>query len=160
MCLSGAVEDSAGYNGFRAVVLHHHLLYCACVSSVCTCHHLWSVNVLPHIVVTTIAAYVPVLLGTTVLYSRAGVSSNLLLRLRTRIVCSVTVDYCTDHSPYPHHCSALLAHSAVKPAGLGARDSLRLEAGLCLYGNDLDETINPVEGALTWTIGECVWRVC
>jgi glycine cleavage system aminomethyltransferase T len=76
------------------------------------------------------------------------------------------VDYCTDHSPYPHqHCSALLAHSAVKPAGLGARDSLRLEAGLCLYGNDLDETINPVEGALTWTIGEfyghvvslCVW---
>jgi glycine cleavage system aminomethyltransferase T len=71
-------------------------------------------------------------------------------------VWSVTVDYCTDQSPYHHqNCSALLAHSAVKPAGLGARDSLRLEAGLCLYGNDLDETINPVEGALTWTIGEC-----
>jgi glycine cleavage system aminomethyltransferase T len=42
----------------------------------------------------------------------------------------------------------------VKPAGLGARDSLRLEAGLCLYGNDLDETINPVEASLVWTIGE------
>lgn len=48
---------------------------------------------------------------------------------------------------------ALLAQPEVKPAGLGARDSLRLEAGLCLYGNDLDETINPVEGALVWTIG-------
>jgi len=47
----------------------------------------------------------------------------------------------------------LLKETSVKPSGLGARDSLRLEAGLCLYGNDLDESINPVEGALTWTIG-------
>lgn len=52
----------------------------------------------------------------------------------------------------PFH-SALLSQPNVKPAGLGARDSLRLEAGLCLYGNDIDETINPVEAALTWTIG-------
>lgn len=50
--------------------------------------------------------------------------------------------------------SALLADPSVKPSGLGARDSLRLEAGLCLYGNDLDETINPVEASLVWTIGE------
>jgi aminomethyltransferase len=42
----------------------------------------------------------------------------------------------------------------VQPAGLGARDSLRLEAGLCLYGNDIDETTSPVEAALTWTIGK------
>lgn len=48
---------------------------------------------------------------------------------------------------------SLLQQTNVKPAGLGARDSLRLEAGLCLYGNDIDETINPVEAALTWTIG-------
>jgi aminomethyltransferase len=48
----------------------------------------------------------------------------------------------------------LLAEKEVKPAGLGCRDSLRLEAGLCLYGNDLDETINPVEASLTWTIGQ------
>lgn len=39
-------------------------------------------------------------------------------------------------------------------AGLGARDSLRLEAGLCLYGNDIDETTTPVEAGLAWTIGE------
>lgn len=49
---------------------------------------------------------------------------------------------------------ALLALPAVQPAGLGARDSLRLEAGLCLYGNDIDETTSPVEAALTWTIGK------
>ncbi|MCW3476615.1 glycine cleavage system aminomethyltransferase GcvT [Limobrevibacterium gyesilva] len=48
----------------------------------------------------------------------------------------------------------LLAQPGVMPAGLGARDSLRLEAGLCLYGNDIDETTNPVEAALTWVIGK------
>lgn len=48
----------------------------------------------------------------------------------------------------------LLSLDGVQPAGLGARDSLRLEAGLCLYGNDLDETTNPVEAALTWSIGK------
>ncbi len=49
---------------------------------------------------------------------------------------------------------ALLALPGVLPAGLGARDSLRLEAGLCLYGNDIDETTNPVEANLVWTIGK------
>jgi aminomethyltransferase len=48
----------------------------------------------------------------------------------------------------------LLRQPGVMPAGLGARDSLRLEAGLCLYGNDIDETTNPVEAALTWVIGK------
>jgi aminomethyltransferase len=47
---------------------------------------------------------------------------------------------------------ALLADRDVLPIGLGARDSLRLEAGLCLYGHDIDTTTTPVEAALTWSI--------
>ena len=46
----------------------------------------------------------------------------------------------------------LCADPLVKPIGLGARDSLRLEAGLCLYGHDIDATTSPVEGALAWSI--------
>ena len=47
---------------------------------------------------------------------------------------------------------ALLALPEVKPAGLGARDTLRLEAGLCLYGHDINETTSPVEAGLSWAI--------
>lgn len=47
---------------------------------------------------------------------------------------------------------ALLDDPAVAPIGLGARDSLRLEAGLCLYGSDLDQTTTPVEASLAWAI--------
>ena len=46
----------------------------------------------------------------------------------------------------------LLDDAEVKPVGLGARDSLRLEAGLCLYGHDIDETTSPVEAGLLWSI--------
>lgn len=49
---------------------------------------------------------------------------------------------------------ALLAHDDVKPIGLGARDSLRLEAGLCLYGHDIDRTTTPVEAGLLWSISK------
>lgn len=48
----------------------------------------------------------------------------------------------------------LMAEDSVLPAGLGARDTLRLEAGLCLYGNDIDDTTTPVEAGLTWSIGK------
>ncbi|WP_406647101.1 glycine cleavage system aminomethyltransferase GcvT [Aliisedimentitalea scapharcae] len=47
---------------------------------------------------------------------------------------------------------AFLAHEDCEPAGLGARDSLRLEAGLCLYGNDIDQSTSPIEASLNWAI--------
>lgn len=50
--------------------------------------------------------------------------------------------------------TSLLEQPNVRPAGLGARDSLRLEAGLCLYGNDIDRTTSPVEAGLAWSIGK------
>jgi len=48
----------------------------------------------------------------------------------------------------------LLAENEVEPIGLGARDTLRLEAGLCLYGHDIDETTTPIEANLAWSIGK------
>ena len=48
----------------------------------------------------------------------------------------------------------LLAHDDVEPVGLGARDSLRLEAGLCLYGHDIDTATSPIEAGLTWAVGK------
>lgn len=48
----------------------------------------------------------------------------------------------------------LLSHPEVAPIGLGARDSLRLEAGLCLYGHDLDPATSPVEGSLLWALSK------
>ncbi len=51
-----------------------------------------------------------------------------------------------------HVARRLLEQPEVRPCGLGARDTLRLEAGLCLYGHDLDETTSPVEADLVWTM--------
>ena len=48
----------------------------------------------------------------------------------------------------------LLADERVRPVGLGARDSLRLEAGLCLYGHDIDQTTSPIEAGLQWSIAK------
>ena len=61
---------------------------------------------------------------------------------------SLPADYVTKF------CRTLLAMEGVEPAGLGARDTLRLEAGLCLYGHDIDETTSPIEADLIWTIGK------
>jgi len=52
----------------------------------------------------------------------------------------------------PELAQLLLAQEGVQPIGLGARDSLRLEAGLCLYGHDIDETTSPVEADLVWSM--------
>lgn len=52
----------------------------------------------------------------------------------------------------------LASSPGVQLTGLGARDSLRLEAGMCLYGNDLDESISPVEAGLSWVVGRCLRR--
>lgn len=49
---------------------------------------------------------------------------------------------------------AMLAHPDVAPIGLGARDSLRLEAGLCLYGHDIDATTSPIEGNIAFALGK------
>ena len=50
------------------------------------------------------------------------------------------------------HCWQQLLQAGVKPCGLGARDTLRLEAGMHLYGTDMDETLTPLESGLTWTV--------
>ena len=54
----------------------------------------------------------------------------------------------------------LLENADARLCGLGARDSLRLEAGLCLYGNDLNDSIGPIEAGLTWTIGKSRRDAC
>jgi len=59
-----------------------------------------------------------------------------------------------SHSRVDEFANLLMKDSNVRCAGLGSRDSLRLEAGLCLYGHDLNEQISPVEAGLTWTIGK------
>lgn len=81
-----------------------------------------------------------VLLGSTCLVSRSGYTGEDGFEISVPTEAAVAL------------CEALLRDPAVAPIGLGARDSLRLEAGLCLYGSDLDETITPVEAALEWAI--------
>ena len=53
-----------------------------------------------------------------------------------------------------HIVETLLSDNTVRLAGLGARDTLRIEAGLCLYGSDIDESISPIEAGLGWTISK------
>jgi aminomethyltransferase len=77
--------------------------------------------------------------------------------------CLVTRSGYTGEDGFEISCSAadaevlarvLVAQPEVSPIGLGARDSLRLEAGLCLHGHDIDETTTPIEADLAWTIGK------
>ncbi len=61
-------------------------------------------------------------------------------------------EICVDAQAAMEFAEALTATGLVVPCGLGARDTLRLEAGLCLYGNDIDETTSPVEADLVWSM--------
>jgi len=58
------------------------------------------------------------------------------------------------HSLIEAFMNDLLSHNIGELVGLGARDSLRLEAGLCLYGHDINDTVSPIEGTLAWTISK------
>lgn len=80
------------------------------------------------------------LLGVTCIVSRSGYSGEDGFEI------SVPSDKAGDLA------KALLSHEDCQPIGLGARDSLRLEAGLCLYGNDIDTTTSPIEASLEWAI--------
>src|SRR5688500_10558718 len=79
------------------------------------------------------------------------------------IECHISRSGYTGEDGYEVSCKAtrvraiverLLSEPTVKLIGLGARDSLRLEAGLCLYGHDIDTTTSPVEAAIAWSIGK------
>jgi len=78
-------------------------------------------------------------------------------RLKLAILCSVVHAQISVASERAVDLAERLLQSTsgdVRLAGLAARDSLRLEAGLCLYGNDIDALTTPVEAALVWTIGQ------
>ena len=95
-----------------------------------------------------------------------AVAMRFMSAITTRfdgIECHISRSGYTGEDGYEISCKAtrvraiverLLSEPSVKLIGLGARDSLRLEAGLCLYGHDIDTTTSPVEAALTWSIGK------
>ncbi|GLQ19731.1 glycine cleavage system aminomethyltransferase GcvT [Algimonas porphyrae] len=62
------------------------------------------------------------------------------------------VEISAKHDDMKRLVGHLLSQDGVEPIGLGARDSLRLEAGLCLYGNDIDTTTSPIEAGLIWSV--------
>lgn len=78
-------------------------------------------------------------LGVSALFTRCGYTGEDGFEIA--VPAAKAADFCE-----------LLRTAGVEPCGLGARDSLRLEAGLCLYGHEMDETVSPVEAALQWII--------
>ena len=101
-------------------------------------------------------------IGTLVFMSGGGFEVDCTLGGATqRVPCFITRSGYTGEdgfeiSVHQDHAAelarSLLAQPEVRPAGLGARNSLRLEAGLCLYGNDIDSSTTPVEAGLGWAI--------
>jgi glycine cleavage system T protein (aminomethyltransferase) len=105
----------------------------------------------------------------SVVLGRLAPASKLMLFMTSEtlkigdIKCGISRTGYTGEDGFEISCAAsdaealagmLLAEPEVAPAGLGARDTLRLEAGLCLWGNDIDETTTPVEAGLSWAISK------
>lgn len=80
--------------------------------------------------------------GETLFVSRSGYTGEDGFEI------SIPADFASDFA------ESLLAEEEVQAIGLGARDSLRLEAGLCLYGHDIDTTTSPIEAGLNWSISK------
>jgi aminomethyltransferase len=86
--------------------------------------------------------------------ARAVVAGHAAIISRTGYTGEDGFEISLEDSKVERVASILLSESEVLPIGLGARDSLRLEAGLCLYGHDIDESRNPAEANLLWSIGK------
>jgi aminomethyltransferase len=91
---------------------------------------------------------------TFMMVTRAAVAGSPAIVGRTGYTGEDGFEISIEGSDAEHVARTLLGESEVLPIGLGARDSLRLEAGLCLYGHDIDETRNPAEASLLWSIGK------
>jgi aminomethyltransferase len=86
--------------------------------------------------------------------ARAVVAGHAAIISRTGYTGEDGFEISLEDSKVERVARILLNESEVLPIGLGARDSLRLEAGLCLYGHDIDESRNPAEANLLWSIGK------
>ena len=102
----------------------------------------------------TLAKFIPATAAMTFMTSRVDMFEDVPVRLfRSGYTGEDGYEISIPNAAATTVAKALLAEPGVQPIGLGARDSLRLEAGLCLYGSDIDTTTTPSEAALNWVIG-------
>ena len=102
----------------------------------------------------TLAKFIPNAAAMTFMTSRVDTFEDVPVRLfRSGYTGEDGYEISVPNAAATTVAKALLAEPGVQPIGLGARDSLRLEAGLCLYGSDIDTTTTPTEAALNWVIG-------
>ena len=102
----------------------------------------------------TLARFIPAVAAMTFMSSIVASFEGVPVRLfRSGYTGEDGYEISIPHAQAEKVAKALLAAPGVQPIGLGARDSLRLEAGLCLYGSDIDTTTTPTTAALNWVIG-------